>query len=42
MDTLKRMYLLKVIEKIDNNKKYADKLGMKNKSVFEEYKKEGK
>ena len=42
MDIKRRMYLLNIIEKIDNNKKYADKLGIKNKSMFVEDKKEGK
>ena len=42
MDIKRRMYLLSIIEKMDNNKKYADKLGTKNKSTFVEYKKEGK
>ena len=32
MDAAKRIYLSRVVEKIDNNKKYADKIGTKNHS----------
>ena len=42
MDIRRRMYLSNVIEKIENNKKYADNIGIKNKSMLVEDKKEGK
>lgn len=32
MDGVTRVYLSRVVEKIDNNKKFAEKLGMKNTS----------
>ena len=34
MDVPRRMYLIRVSEKIDKNKKYADKIGTKNNSLL--------
>lgn len=32
MDVERRVYLSRIAEKIDNNKRFADKIGLKNKS----------
>lgn len=35
MDAARRMYLSRIVEKIDNNKRFADKIGLKNKSKIQ-------
>lgn len=35
MDVARRMYLSRIAEKIDGNKKFADKIGLKNKSKMQ-------
>lgn len=35
MDVVRRMYLSRIVEKIDNNKRFADKIGLKNKSKIQ-------
>lgn len=35
MDVVRRMYLSQIAEKIDNNKRFADKIGLKNKSKIQ-------
>lgn len=32
MDIVRRMYLSRIVEKIDNNRRFADKIGLTNKS----------
>ena len=34
MSVEKRMKLIRIVEKIENNKKYAEKLGIKNQSKY--------
>ena len=34
MDTAKRMQLLRIIEKMEKNPEFSEKLGMQNKSVW--------
>ena len=34
MDVTRRIYLSRITEKIDNNKKYAEKIGIYNRSKF--------
>ena len=35
MNVSKRLYLIRIAEKIDKNKKYADKIGTQNKSKIQ-------
>ncbi len=34
MDTAKRMQLIRIIEKMEKNPEFSEKLGIKNKSVW--------
>lgn len=34
MDTVKRMQLIRVIEKIEKNPEFSEKMGIRNKSVL--------
>ena len=36
MDTAKRMQLIRIIEKIEKNPEFSEKLGIRNTSVFEQ------
>lgn len=42
MEAAKRSHLSRVVEKIDQNKKYADRLGIKNKSNLKASEMEGR
>lgn len=35
MNVTRRIYLSRIVEKIDNNKSFADKMGLKNKSKIQ-------
>ena len=39
MEAERRIYLIRMIDKIDKNKKYAGKIGTRNKSMFRDEKK---
>ena len=41
MEVRKRIFLIRMIEKMENNDKYSKKLGMKNQSGFKHKKRSG-